>query len=84
MKLAVLALLLMAPAFSKDWRTGRQAYRRAAAEASALRREARREVLRTRVEVRREIERYRLELRRELRDTFRREPADTTGMHRIL
>ncbi len=84
MKLAMLALLLMAPAFSKDWRTGRHAYRRAVVEARASRREARREVRRARMEARRETQAYRLELRREIRGAVRREPADTSGMHRIF
>lgn len=84
MKLAVIALLLMSPLLARDWRTDRQAYRRAAVEARAAVQEARRAVARTRVEARRDMRQYRLELRRELRGALRREPANTTGMHRIM
>jgi hypothetical protein len=80
MKLAVLALLLMAPAFSRDWRTDRLAYRQAIVEARAQLRDARREVLRARLEARRDMRQY----RRELRDVMRREREDPAGMHRIL
>ena len=72
MKFVALALLLMTPAFAKDWRTDRDYYRSLAAEARAIRwevqrevRAAQREAMRTRSEVQRETFRLRLEAQRD-------------------